>query len=136
MKTYDFILLILHIIPMGAWIFLLFITKDENKNHIASIFPLWLNFVVVMIAMALLPLLIWSFNLAFIQFLSLSWRLAMLWFTLFLLCIALEIITGTGWLLLISLGALSSAIVGFFSSDITRSQYMLLCINQHTGVDN
>ncbi|HGV2287513.1 TPA: NfeD family protein, partial [Escherichia coli] len=38
----------------------------------------------------------------------------MLWFTLFLLCIALEIITGTGWLLLISLGALSSAIVGFF----------------------
>lgn len=59
----------------------------------------------------------------------------MLWFTLFLLCIALEIITGTGWLLLISLGALSSAIVGF-SSDITRSQYMLLCINQHTGVDN
>lgn len=38
----------------------------------------------------------------------------MLWFTLFLLCIALEIITGTGWLLLISLGALSSAIMGFF----------------------
>ncbi len=66
MKTYEFILLILHIIPMGAWIFLLFITKDENKNHIASIFPLWLNFGVVMIAMALLPLLIWSFNLAFI----------------------------------------------------------------------
>ncbi len=70
MKTYDFILLILHIIPMGAWIFLLFITKDENKNHIASIFPLWLNFGVVMIAMALMPLLICSFNLAFIQFLS------------------------------------------------------------------
>ncbi len=60
----------------------------------------------------------------------------MFWFTLFLLCIALEIITGTGWLLVISLGALSSAIVGFFSSDITRSQYMLLCVNQHTGVDN
>ena len=38
----------------------------------------------------------------------------MLWFTLFLLCIALEIITGTGWLLLISLSALSSAIVEFF----------------------
>ena len=38
----------------------------------------------------------------------------MLWYTLFLLCIALELITGTGWLLLISLGALSSAIVGFF----------------------
>ena len=53
----------------------------------------------------------------------------MLWFTLFLLCIALEIITGTGWLLLISL-------CGLFSSDITRSQYMLLCVNQHTGVDN
>lgn len=31
MKTYGFILLILHIIPMGAWFFLLFITKDENK---------------------------------------------------------------------------------------------------------
>ncbi len=63
MKTYGFILLILHIIPMGAWSFLLFITKDENKgekilNHIASIFPLWLNFGGVMIAMALLPLLI------------------------------------------------------------------------------
>ncbi|STM08464.1 NfeD-like C-terminal, partner-binding [Escherichia coli] len=38
----------------------------------------------------------------------------MFWFTLFLLCITLEIITGTGWLLVISLGALSSAIVGFF----------------------
>lgn len=38
----------------------------------------------------------------------------MFWFTLFLLCIALEIITGTGWLLVISLGALSSAIVDFF----------------------
>ncbi|EFG9501623.1 hypothetical protein BL677_003653 [Escherichia coli] len=31
MKTYGFILLILHIIPMGAWFFLLFITNDENK---------------------------------------------------------------------------------------------------------
>ncbi|SPX23085.1 NfeD-like C-terminal, partner-binding [Escherichia coli] len=38
----------------------------------------------------------------------------MFWFTLFLLCITLEIITGTGWLLVISLGALSSAIVAFF----------------------
>lgn len=67
MKTYGFILLILHIIPMGAWFFLLFITKDENKvekiqNNIVSIFPLWLNWGGVMIAMALLPLLVWSFN--------------------------------------------------------------------------
>ncbi len=73
MKTYGVILLILHIIPMGAWSFLLFITKDENKgekilNHIASIFPLWLNFGGVMIAMALLPLLIWSFNGIFFGF--------------------------------------------------------------------
>ncbi len=60
----------------------------------------------------------------------------MFWFTLFLLCIALEIITGTGWLLVISLGALSSAIVDFFPSYITRSKYMLLCVNKHTDVDN
>lgn len=59
----------------------------------------------------------------------------MFWFTLFLLCIALEIITGTGWLLVISLGALSSAIVDF-PSYITRSKYMLLCVNKHTDVDN
>lgn len=73
MKTYGFILLILHIIPMGAWFFLLFITNDENKvekiqNHIVSIFPLWLNWGGVMIAMALLPLLIWSFNGIFFGF--------------------------------------------------------------------
>lgn len=73
MKTYGFILLILHIIPMGAWFFLLFITNDENKvekiqNHIVSIFPLWLNWGGVMIAMALLPLLVWSFNGIFFGF--------------------------------------------------------------------
>lgn len=42
----------------------------------------------------------------------------MFWFTLFLLCIALEIITGTGWLLVISLGALSSAVVDHFRSTL------------------
>ncbi|EAZ2483079.1 NfeD family protein [Salmonella enterica] len=48
----------------------------------------------------------------------------MFWFTLFLLCIALEIITGTGWLLVISLGALSSAIVDFF---LPISQEVNIC---------
>lgn len=38
----------------------------------------------------------------------------MVWFALFLLCIVLEIISGTGWLLLISLSALLSAIIDFF----------------------
>ncbi len=48
----------------------------------------------------------------------------MLWFTLFLLCIALEIITGNGMVTLNQSWCIIKRHYGLFSSDITRSQYI------------